>query len=326
MLLVNRAVRPCVTRSVYGARWRDRKAWGSRMNGGVGDNGTMSFSATVIVVLIASPGDTADERAAIQLQLNRWNVSRGEREGVVAVPWLYEQHSVPVLGGHPQSVINAQAVVRADVVVAFFDSLLGTETPEAVSGTAEEIKRAHAAGKPVHVYFSTEDIPRSADPNQMVKLAQFKKEMESEGLLGEYSSPENLASQVSNAIDFDVNVQNWSSATNRAGGSSGAVLEARHDYQREQNGVDSKGRPRYRTITNHLVVRNKSATTASDIHLTVEEIDGQFLFEEPAAFDLTENSEMQFSMIALRAGNARINMTWTEDGDSREAVQYIRVR
>jgi hypothetical protein len=112
----------------------------------------MTFSAIAILVLIASPGDTAEERAAIQLQLSKWNVSRGERESVVAVPWLYEQHSIPMLGGHPQSVINAQAVDRADVV----DSRLGTETPEAVSGTAEEIRRALAAGKPVHVYFSKE--------------------------------------------------------------------------------------------------------------------------------------------------------------------------
>ncbi|MFB9796613.1 DUF4062 domain-containing protein [Arthrobacter citreus] len=286
----------------------------------------MPFTATAIVVLIASPGDTADERAAIQLQLSRWNVSRGERESVVAVPWLYEQHSVPVLGGHPQSVINAQAVDRADVVVAFFDSRLGTETPEAVSGTAEEIKRAHAAGKPVHVYFSTEDIPRSADPDQLAKLAQFKKDMESEGLLGEYSSPENLANQVSNAIDFDVNTQNWSSTTSRTASTTGAVLEARHDYQREQNGVDSKGKPRYRTTANHLVIGNKGDTTASDVHVTVEEIDGQFIFERPAPFDLTKNSELQFSLMALHSGNAKVTMTWTEDGEPREAMQSIRVR
>lgn len=286
----------------------------------------MSFTATAIVVLIASPGDTADERAAIQLQLSRWNVSRGERESVVAVPWLYEQHSVPVLGGHPQSVINAQAVDRADVVVAFFDSRLGTETPEAVSGTAEEIKRAHAAGKPVHVYFSTEDIPRSADPDQLAKLAQFKKDMESEGLLGEYSSPENLANQVSNAIDFDVNTQNWSSATSRTAGTTGAVLEARHDYQREQNGVDNKGKPRYRTTANHLVIGNKGDTTASDVHVTVEEIDGQFIFERPAPFDLTKNSELQFSLMALHSGNAKVTMTWAEAGEPRKAMQSIRVR
>lgn len=287
----------------------------------------MPFAATAIVVLIASPGDTADERAAIQFQLSRWNVSRGEREGVVAVPWLYEQHSVPVLGGHPQSVINSQAVDRADVVVAFFDSRIGTETPEAVSGTAEEIKRAHAAGKPVHVYFSTEDIPRSsADADQLAKLAQFKKDMESEGLLGEYSSPENLANQVSNAIDFDVNTQNWSSATSRAASTTGAVLEARHEYQREQNGVDNKGKPRYRTTANHLVIGNKGDTTASDVHVTVEEIDGQFVFESPDPFELTKNSELQFSLIAIRSGNAKVTMTWTEDGEQREVTQSIRVK
>lgn len=96
--------------------------------------------------------------------------------------------------------------------------------------------------------------------------------------------------------------------------------------QAGHNGVDSKGKPRYRTTANHLVIRNKGEATASDIYVTVEEVDGQFLFEEPAAFDLTKNSEMQFSMIALRSGNAKVNMTWTEDGNSREAVQSIRVR
>lgn len=286
----------------------------------------MTFSATAIVVLIASPGDTAAERAVIQLQLSRWNVSRGEREGVVAVPWLYEQHSVPVLGGHPQSVINAQAVDQADVVVAFFDSRLGTETLEAVSGTAEEIRRAHAAGKPVHVYFSTEDIPRSADPDQLVKLAQFKKAMESEGLLGEYSSPENLAHQVWNAIDFDVNTQNWSPATSRTESTTGADLEAWHDHRREQNGVDNKGKPRYRTTANHLVIRNKGDATASNVQIAVEAISSQFHFEQPEPFDLTKNSEMQFVLIPLRSGNAKVNMTWTEDGELREAAQSILVR
>lgn len=286
----------------------------------------MTFSATAILVLVASPGDTAEERAAIQLQLSKWNVARGEREGVVAIPWLYEQHSIPMLGGHPQSVINGQAVDRADVVVAFFDSRLGTETPEAVSGTAEEITRAHAAGKPVHVYFSKEDIPRTADPEQLIRLAEFKKTMESEGLLGEYDSPENLANQVSNAIDYDVATHNWSSTSSRKVADTGALLEARHDHHREQNGVDNKGKPRYRTTANHLVIRNGGDATASDVQVTIEEIDGQFIFEEPAPFELTSNSELQFSLIALHSGNAKVNMTWTEDGESKTTTQSILVR
>jgi nucleoside 2-deoxyribosyltransferase len=73
-----------------------------------------------------------------------------------------------MLGGHAQSIINAQAVSRADVVVAFFDARLGTETPEEVSGTAEEISRAHRDGKPVHAYFSNEAVQRgSVDPEQL---------------------------------------------------------------------------------------------------------------------------------------------------------------
>jgi len=286
----------------------------------------MTFAANAIVVLVASPGDTAEERAAIQLQLSRWNVARGEREGVVVVPWLYEQHSVPVMGGHPQTVINTQAVDRADVVVAFFDSRLGTETPEAVSGTAEEIKRAHAAGKPVHVYFSTADIPRSADPGQLAQLADFKKALESEGLLGKYSDPENLANQVSTAIDYDVSTQNWASTVVQRAGQTGAVLEARHDHHKEPNGVDSKGKPRYRTTANDLVIRNTGDATASGVEIALDTISGQFHFEVPPAFDLTKNSEVQFPLMAIRSGNAKVNMTWTEDGEIRQETQSIIVR
>lgn len=284
----------------------------------------MTFRATAIIVLVASPGDTADERAAIQLQLGKWNVSRGEREGVVVVPWLYEQHSVPVLGGHPQSVINAQAVDRADAVVAFFDSRLGTETPEAVSGTAEEIKRAHAAGKPVHVYFSDEPLPRSADAKQLLKLQKFKETLQSEGLLGKYESPDHLANQVAAAIDYDVNTQNWSSTPRGPLTPTGADLTARHEFEREN--YISNGKSRTRTVQNDLVIENIGEATASDVRLTVEEIDGHFMFEEPEPFELTKGSEAQFSFIGLRSGNARVRMSWTEAGESKDASQTIRVR
>lgn len=56
-----------------------------------------------------------------------------------------------------------------------------------------------------------------------------------------------------------------------------------------------------------------------------EEIDATVNFEDPQPFDLTRGSEMQFSLVALRAGNVRVNMRWTEDGEPREADQSIRV-
>lgn len=176
----------------------------------------MSFSATAIVVLIASPSDTADERIAVHEALGKWNVSRGERESIVIVPWLYEQHAVPRLGAGPQSVINQQAVERADAVIAFFDARLGTETSDAVSGTAEEIIRSSDAGKPVHVYFSTEDVPRAnLDTDQLAALQLFRGDLLTKGLLGDYSSPLDLAQKVLQAIDYDVSSTSWSASPSR---------------------------------------------------------------------------------------------------------------
>jgi len=285
----------------------------------------MTFTATAIVVLVASPGDTADERAAIQLALSRWNVDRGEREAAVVVPWLYEQHAVPALGSYAQSIINSQAVDRADVVVAFFDSRLGTETPEAVSGTAEEIRRAHEAGKPVHVYFSNEPIPRQrADAEQLAALADFKTALQAIGLLGAYDNPLHLASQVVSAIDFDVNAKDWGS-TVRSAKPAGALLKARHDHRREASGTDSKGKIKYRTLANDLVIRNDGELTAEAIHVTVDAMGGTVHFEDPEPFDLTRDSEVAFTLIPLEgSGNLGVHMQWTEQGESRDFTQTVR--
>ena len=282
----------------------------------------MTFFATAIVVLVASPGDTADERAVVQLGLSRWNVSRGDREGAVVVPWLYEQHAVPMLGGHVQSIINAQAVDRADVVVAFFDARLGTETPEAVSGTAEEITRPHRDGKPVHVYFSNEAVERhTVDPDQLRALAEFKATLGSEGLLGSYENPQHLASQVVSAIDYDVNSRDWG-ATVRKLNSNGAVLKARHLHSREFSGTDRNGKAKYRTTANQLVMLNDGDRTAEAVRLTAEALSGSIHFEEPAEpFDLTPGSEIGFLMIP----NGNTNVSIECDGiGHRPLVSRLR--
>lgn len=285
----------------------------------------VTFFATAIVVLVASPADTVDERSAVQLGLSRWNVDRGEREGAVAVPWLYEQHAVPMLGGHVQSIINAQAVDRADVVVAFFDARLGTQTPEAVSGTAEEITRAHRDGKPVHVYFSNEAIERrTVDPDQLRALADFKAALSSEGLLGSYENPQHLASQVVSAIDYDVNTRDWG-ATVRRLNLTGAVLKARHVHNREFSGTDRNGKAKYRTTANQLVLLNDGDRTAEGVRLTAQALGGQIHFDEPEPFDLTPGSEAGFVLIPMGNANVKVDSTWVEDGQERTSSQTVLV-
>lgn len=59
----------------------------------------MVFQAHVLKILIASPGDTTVERGAVEAAIVGWNASRAEAERTVLLPWLWEKHGVPVLGG-----------------------------------------------------------------------------------------------------------------------------------------------------------------------------------------------------------------------------------
>lgn len=80
----------------------------------------MIENMTGILVLIASPGDTAEERATVRDKINDWNTNRGPRQKIVFLPWLFERHAVSRMGDRPQAIINSQAVDKADAVIAFF--------------------------------------------------------------------------------------------------------------------------------------------------------------------------------------------------------------
>jgi len=111
---------------------------------------------------------------------------------------------VPLLGGHPQEIINAQGVDGADIVVALFGSRLGSPTPDAVSGTVEEIERAVNSGKPVHLYFSKSSLPHDVDTAQLEGLRNFKNEIRERGLLGEFDDIRQLENQIWSAIEHDL--------------------------------------------------------------------------------------------------------------------------
>ena len=47
----------------------------------------MPQQMTGVLVLIASPGDTVDERIAVSEALAGWNVIRGRRQGAALLGW-----------------------------------------------------------------------------------------------------------------------------------------------------------------------------------------------------------------------------------------------
>lgn len=211
----------------------------------------------------------------------------------------------------------------------------GTSTGIDVSGTAEEINRAVSLGKPVHVYFSEEPLPRDTDPGQLAALKEFKDELQVSGLLGQYRDPADLAGQVVRAVEADVAEENWAPASvdEQVTPAPQAALSWKHVHRKEQRGLDKRGRMQYRTLANDLVVRNGDGGTVPAENLTFEVKavgDTQFAFPEPPEGPVTvhPDSTMSWPLIPMPSMGAggrtvRVIAQWEERGQPRERTWTI---
>ncbi|HKP76652.1 MAG TPA: hypothetical protein VJT67_14075 [Longimicrobiaceae bacterium] len=166
----------------------------------------MTYEATVVQVMIASPSDVPAERMVIRNVLAEWNDLNSQKTGIVLLPVGWETHAVPQLGGRAQEFINRDVLARCDLLVAAFWTKLGSPTGDSPSGTVEEIERHVAAGKPAMVYFSTAPVHLdSVDTEQYQALRQFRSECEGRGLIERYESPtdlhDKLLRQLSRIVD-----------------------------------------------------------------------------------------------------------------------------
>ncbi|WP_218017260.1 nucleoside 2-deoxyribosyltransferase, partial [Rhodococcus marinonascens] len=266
------------------------------------------------------------ERDAILRAVMTWNASRAEAAQTVLVPWRWEDNAVPLLGAAPQNIINAQAVDSCDIVVAVFDSRLGTATDTAVSGTAEEITRAAEAGKPVHVWFSSEAIPRDADLDQLQRLRDFKAQLQMQGLLGSYTGADDLMFQVRNTLEHDLDSLGLGHVTIKSRGQS-AQVRGRIDKQREQTGIDKKGAPKF-TNRYKMVVENLSdAVTAENLTVDFGEFTQHVHIDEETArsFDLIPHSNFAWPMwVAMgTASSATVTFEWEENGEKKRIEHRI---
>lgn len=289
----------------------------------------MSFDAHVLKVLIASPGDTTEERAAVERALHGWNADRSEREQIVLLPRRWETDAVPRLGASAQGVINEQLVDRADIVLALFDSRLGMATGAAVSGTAEEIERSHEDGKPVHVWFSEEPIPRGADLDQVKALEHFKQTLSPLGLLGSYASPDDLAFKVRQAIESDLDRLDLGAVPRRLPAQQHAILRARYESEREPK-TDSKGKVAYRTRGERLVVHNSGSVAAVDVRVELHGLGDQsappeILRMEEVPPTLIPNSDFSWPLMMTMdtARSFEVRMSWREGEEERTESQHV---
>jgi len=121
-----------------------------------------------------------------------WNASHLESMGVMLHPVRWESHAFPASGDRPQAILNKQIVESGDVLIGIFGYKLGTPTGRAQSGTIEEIEEFRKAGKYVALYFSSADVPRSADRGQLEALEAYKKERQKDTLYFEFEDVSKL--------------------------------------------------------------------------------------------------------------------------------------
>ena len=166
----------------------------------------MSFQAKVLRVMIASPGDVAEERKIVTEEIHRWNDANALARKLALLPVKWETHSTPQLGDPPQTIIDRQLLDEADILVGIFGTRIGTPTEEYVSGTVEEIKKHVAAGKTAKVYFSDKPVsPSSLNPSQYALLQQFREECQSKGLYATFSSIEQFRIDFGHHLDLELN-------------------------------------------------------------------------------------------------------------------------
>ncbi|MGD0801425.1 MAG: hypothetical protein ABR906_08930 [Terracidiphilus sp.] len=152
--------------------------------------------ADVLNILIASPSDVNEERDVVTQSVHEWNAAHFSTTGIMLNPLRWESHAYPASGDRPQAIINRQIVESGDILIAIFGYKLGTPTGEAQSGTIEEIEEFRKSGKYVALYFSTADVPRSADRAQLAALESYKKERQKDTLYFDFEDASSLRDHV----------------------------------------------------------------------------------------------------------------------------------
>tara|TARA_R110002073_G_scaffold177188_12_gene335186 strand:- start:18527 stop:19411 length:885 start_codon:yes stop_codon:yes gene_type:complete len=183
---------PTSTRAVTFAADEDEEFWlgeeSVRSSGG-SSRGSGGYSANVLKVMIASPGDVADERQTARDVIYEWNCIHSEDRALVLLPVGWETHSAPSMGDRPQAIINKEVLMNCDLLVAVFWTRIGSPTGVAASGTVEEIEEHLNADKPAMIYFSSTPVrPDSVDEAQYSALKEFKQECFEKGLVESYES------------------------------------------------------------------------------------------------------------------------------------------
>lgn len=255
---------------------------------------------------------------------------------------------MPLMGSSGQATINRQLVDLADIVLAVFDTRLGTATEDDVSGTAEEVTRARLAGKPVHVWFSEEQLDRNVDRAQLAALDSFRTDLQRHGLLGSYRSLDDLATKVRSAIERDLDsfdhldvvgernpsaipdsLKSLNEAMAMIGESAEpqAHLSVSFNFDSEPRQT-SRGRWGAQMHNQRITVRNEGPGTAERLSMTLlpeSEHQPPHMWDDGARPTLGPGDEFSWSVLLGKGSHfgVRVSLAWTEREQLMSQQQHL---
>ena len=98
---------------------------------------------TEINIFVASPGDVAEERKAVDIVVSEINKTLKDYHELAFNVIKWETDAQPGIDVDPQAVINKQIPVDYDIFLGIMCARFGTPTGRAASGTEEEFNRAY---------------------------------------------------------------------------------------------------------------------------------------------------------------------------------------
>jgi hypothetical protein len=150
----------------------------------------MATKQLIVSAFVASPSDVGEERALMEEIVTELNLTWNRTLQIRLELIKWETHTTPGIGAYPQQVINHQIGDTYDVLIGILWVRLGTETPNAQSGTLEEFERAlkryreDSNSVEIMFYFKDSPItPSHLDISQFTKVMSFKKSLGDEGVL-----------------------------------------------------------------------------------------------------------------------------------------------
>lgn len=311
----------------------------------------MSYNATARRLLISSPGDIPQsDLAIVRRAIGRWNAVYGHQFASVIVPISWGTNAAAEFGRHPQEILNDQLVDNCDICLALFANRLGTETPNAESGTVEEINRLYDAGCYVAVLRSVRPVDASClDLNQASRLREYMTSICNKSLVLPYGDDLELQSHVDAVLNAAVSrdraraeLQLQAAEGGTAGlGNMQPIAEVWPRVESEERvKSDSKGRVRTSRYW-YLTLANAGNAPARNVKFRTElpesSGDGEAWFvhggngsddDEPEAIEsLAPSGDIRFPIFASMgsAQQVRCVVTWEDARGEQENVATLRL-